>query len=123
MGAEVLVVQISPTGLRNEYWRKRLLVGLTPPARYVQFFMTQGIRQHPKGVEAMAYLLTCPAQMDENINPWGDCDMLKVVFRGDTFYLKVDCYASDGTLQYGSPDPTDDEKTTRIFTCLLASEY
>ena len=117
------MAKITPTGMRNEYWRSRLLVGLTPPARYVQFFMTQGVRMHPRGVEAMAYLLTCPAQLEESINPWGDCDMLKVVFSGETFYLKIDCYSSDGTLKHASEDPADDQKTTRVFTCLLASEY
>ena len=117
------MVQISPTGRRNEYWRRKLYRASQIPSRYVQLFMTQGVKHHPKGIDAIAYLIACPAQMSEDINPWGDCDMLKVVLDGETFYLKVDCYASDGSLRYGSEDPADDAKTTRVFTCLLASEY
>lgn len=117
------MIRISPTGLRNEHWRKKLLSVDRAQNRYAQLFMTRGVQTHQKGVDAMAYLIACPSQMSMDINPYGDCDLLKVIFASDLFFLKVDCYASDGSLNFGSDDPASDEKTTRIFTCMLASEY
>lgn len=123
VGAEAPMVQISPTGLRNEYWRRRLLLSGSTPPGYAKIFLTRGLYEHPKLVDVIFRLLSCPVQMGEDINPYGDCDLLKLVMEGETFYLKVNCCASDGDLKLGSDDPTDDEKTTRVFTCMLASEY
>lgn len=41
----------------------------------------------------------------------------------DTFLLKVDCYARRWEPNEASEDPADDEKTTRVCTCMLANEY
>ncbi len=119
----VQTVQISPTGIRNEYWRKMILAGVKNPPRNVQFVISEGVRSHPKGTEAMGYLLTCPAQMNREINPHGDCDLLSVIWAREIFYLRVECFAADGQLRRPSEDPANDEKTTRVFTCMLASEY
>jgi len=117
------MVKITPTGIRNEYWRGRLSQNVMTPQRYARLYITRGVKSHPRWIEALAALLAGPAQMHRDINPWGDCDMLKVVLDGDTFYLKVDHYAPGEELKLGSDDPADDEKTTRVFTCLLADEY
>lgn len=117
------LIPISPTGIRNEYWRKRLLVGLTTPPRYARLMVTRGVAHHPCGLEALGALLTGPAQMDDGVNPWGDCEMLMVSLAGEDFYLMVTCYAATDALNQASEDPADDEKTTRVFTCMLASEY
>jgi len=119
----VQTVQISPTGIRNEFWRRMILAGVRNPPRYVQFIISEGVRAHPQGTKAMGYLLTCPAQMDRDINPLGDCNLLRVIWASEIFYLKVECFAADGQLQRPSEDPSDDQKTTRVFTCMLASEY
>jgi hypothetical protein len=123
VGAEDFMVQISPIGLRNEYWRRRLLLSGSTPPRYGRIFLTPGVHEHPGLVEIVFRLLSCPVQMSEDINPHGDCDLLKLVVEGKVFYLKVNCCASDGDRKLGSDDPADDEKTTRVFTCMLASEY
>lgn len=117
------MIQISPTGLRNEFWRRRLLLSGSTPPRYARIRLTEGAHQHPKMVEAVFRLLSCPLQGSEDINPRGDCDLHRLVLGGEVFYLKVDCYAYQGDLRFLSSDPTDDEKTTRIYTCMLASEY
>jgi len=49
--------------------------------------------------------------------------LLKVELGGDTFLLKVDCYARSWEPNEASEDPANDEMTTRVYTCLLASEY
>lgn len=117
------MAQLSPTGQRNEFWRGRLAKGPAPAPRYARLLLTRGVQAHPRGMEALAELLSGPTQDHEDIDPYGDRDMRKVTLGGDKFYLKVDCYAPDEDLQWGSEAPEDDEKTTRVFTCLLADEY
>ena len=117
------MVVITIAGIRNEGWRRELGRGQAVSPLYARLYITRGVHYHPQGHEALRYLLTCPPQTDPGINPWGDCDMLKVVHGGDTFYLKVDCYARSWDPNEASEDPDNDELTTRVFTCLLASEY
>lgn len=117
------MVLITHAGIRNERWRKLLSLEHPVSPLYARLYVTRGVHHHPRGYEALRMLLTCPTQSDPGINPWGDCDMLKVVLDGDTFYLKVDCYARSWNPCEASEDPADDEKTTRVYTCMLASEY
>ncbi len=115
---------ITIAGIRNEHWRRELSLGHPISPRYARLYITMGVQHHPRGTEALRHLLTCPPQIAPAINPWGECDMLKVVLGGDTFFLKVDCYAATwGNPEEASEDSADDEKTTRVYTCLLASDY
>jgi hypothetical protein len=40
---------------------------------------------------------------------------------GETFFWKIEYY--DETCTYGSEDPCDPDKTTRVLTLMLASDY
>lgn len=118
------MVMITIAGIRNEYWRKKLGCGEIVPPRYARLMVTRGALHHPQGENALRELLTCPPQTHPDINPWGECDLLKTVQGGETFYLKVDCYAAtSGSAEEASCDPAVDEMTTRVYTCMLASEY
>lgn len=117
------MVMITLAGIRNEHWRRLLSLEHPVSPLYARLFVTRGVHHHPRGYEALRELLTCPAQTDTDINPCGDCDMLKVALGGDTFYLKVDCYARSWEPNEASENPDCDDMTTRVFTCMLASEY
>jgi hypothetical protein len=117
------MVMITIAGIRNERWRRELGRGQAVSPLYARLFITRGVQHHPRGHEALRYLLTCPPQIDPAVNPWGECDLLKVVLDRNTFYLKVDCYARSWEPSEASEDPANDEMTTRVYTCLLASEY
>lgn len=117
------MVTITIAGIRNERWRRELGRGEAVSPLSARLYITRGVQHHPRGDEALRCLLTCPPQVDPGINPWGDCDMLRVILDGETFYLKVDCYARSWDPNEASLDPADDDLTTRVFTCMLASEY
>ena len=117
------MIVITIAGIRNERWRRELGRRQAVSPLYARIYITRGVQNHPQGDQALRELLTCPTQIDPAINPWGDCDMLKVVHGGDTFLLKVDCYARSWDLNEASEDPDNDELTTRVFTCMLAGEY
>lgn len=118
------MVLITIAGIRNEHWRRQLGSGEPVLARYARLYVTRGVEHHLYGQEALKELLTCPPQIQPDVNPWGECDLLKTVQGGETFYLKVDCYAAtSGSPEEASCDPAVDDMTTRVYTCMLASEY
>lgn len=117
------MIQISAQGMRNEFWRRRLLLGLMVPERYAQVWISDGAREHPNAVEALAQLLTCPVQEDPLVNPDGDCDWLRTTVDGVGFDLFVSCFAQGESRKRGSDDSSDDDLTTRLYSLLLSSEY
>lgn len=114
---------ITPTGMRNEHWRKRLLVGLMVPERYATVWLSYGAREHPLAVEALAKLLTCPVQLDPMVNHDGHCEWLRTTVDGVDFDLFVNCYAHGEARKRGSDDPADDDLTSRLYSLMLSSEY
>lgn len=54
-------------------------------------------------------------------DPYGEHDFGSFDYNGNEIFWKIDYY--DSTLTYGSEDPSDPKKTTRVLTIMLASEY
>jgi hypothetical protein len=54
-------------------------------------------------------------------DPHGEHDFGVFEHDGHRFFFKIDYYDPD--LRFGSEDPTDPEKTTRVLTIMLAEEY
>ncbi|WP_300532640.1 DUF3768 domain-containing protein [Maricaulis sp.] len=54
-------------------------------------------------------------------DPYGDHDFGRVVIKGEPLLWKIDYY--DENLEFGSDDPSDPEKTTRVLTLMFADEY
>jgi hypothetical protein len=58
---------------------------------------------------------------DEDNDPHGEHDFGSFDLCQRTFFWKIDYY--DKTLGFGSEDPAEPEKTTRILTLMLAEDY
>lgn len=61
------------------------------------------------------------SDFNKNNDPHHEHDMGKMEHNGETIFWKIDYY--DKAMQYGSDDPSDQNKTTRVLTILLADEY
>jgi Protein of unknown function (DUF3768) len=58
---------------------------------------------------------------DESNDPHGEHEFGSFRLAGEEFFWKIDAYDAD--MQFGSDDPSDEAKTTRVLTIMFASEY
>jgi len=87
-----------------------------------QVVLTCGVSELPIDVKAQALLMVKTFKDFTGDNdPYGEHDFGHFECAGDTFYWKIDYYDTD--CQYGSEDPAEPEKTTRVLTIMLAAEY
>jgi hypothetical protein len=61
------------------------------------------------------------AEFTDDNDPYGEHDFGSFGLCNRKFFWKIDYY--DPQLEYGSEDPTDPQKTTRVLTLMLAEEY
>ena len=54
-------------------------------------------------------------------DPYGEHDFGSLKIDGQKIFWKFDYY--DPSLKFGSEDPSDESKTCRVLTIMLASEY
>lgn len=54
-------------------------------------------------------------------DPHGEHDFGVIELQGETYFWKIDYY--DVECRWGSEDPGDPQKTTRVLTIMRASEY
>jgi hypothetical protein len=71
-------------------------------------------------VEALERVRAFDAFTEEN-DPYGEHDFGSFELEGEKLYWKIDCY--DKEMRYGSEDPSDPSKTTRVLIIMLAEEY
>jgi hypothetical protein len=84
--------------------------------------MTAGVNELPDMVKAAA--LQKAATFDDfnaDNDPHGEHDFGAFELCGRKFFWKIDYL--DRAMEYGSEDPSDPAKTTRVMTVMLASEY
>ncbi len=84
--------------------------------------LTAGVDALPADVKAVvirrvATFLDFNAEND----PHGEHDFGSFMLAGRKYFFKIDCY--DPTMTYGSEDPADPTKTTRVLTIMFAEEY
>ena len=81
-----------------------------------------GVDALPSDVKALVIrrVATFSEFTTEN-DPHGEHDFGSFTLAGRKFFWKIDYY--DANMEFGSENPGDTTKTTRVLTIMLASEY
>lgn len=85
-------------------------------------YLTAGLSGLPAKIqtEAIRRVKTFDAFNEDN-DPHAEHDFGAFDVEGQKIFWKIDCY--DPNLEFGSADPTDESKTRRVLTIMLAEEY
>ena len=84
--------------------------------------MTAGVDALPSDVKAMVIRRVATFwEFNADNDPHGEHDFGAFVLAGRKYFWKIDAY--DTEMRFGSPDPADSAKTTRVLTIMLAEEY
>jgi hypothetical protein len=84
--------------------------------------MTASVTELPDCVRAHALLEVARFDKfaDDN-DPYGEHDFGSFELVGRKFFWKIDYY--DTACEFGSEEPADPDKTTRVLTIMLAEDY
>ncbi len=84
--------------------------------------VTAGVDALPSDIKAMVLRRVATfSDFTKDNDPHGEHDFGNFTRGGHKFFWKIDYY--DANMEFGSEDPADPTKTTRILTIMLASEY
>lgn len=84
--------------------------------------VTAGVRNLPLDVNArVLQAVQSFSEFTEGNDPYGEHDFGAFELASEKFFWKIDYY--DRECEYGSEDPVDPEKTTRVLTIMRADEY
>jgi hypothetical protein len=84
--------------------------------------MTCGVDALPTTIRGLVILQVQKfSDFTPDNDPYGEHDFGAVEAGGKQFFWKIDYY--DDKMEYGSEDPSDILKTTRVLTIMLAEEY
>jgi hypothetical protein len=87
-----------------------------------QVMMTLGVSELPIDVKANVLLQVKNfSAFDKGNDPHSEHDFGSFEVAGETFFWKIEYYDQD--CRFGSEDPGDPDKTTRVLTVMLAEEY
>jgi Protein of unknown function (DUF3768) len=87
-----------------------------------KIMVTAAVNALPVEARAAAIVaVQASAVFTEENDPYGEHDCASFELGGETFFWKIDYY--DETCTYGSQDPCDPDKTIRVLTLMLASDY
>jgi hypothetical protein len=87
-----------------------------------QVMMTAGVDALASDVKAMVIRRVATfSDFNADNDPHQEHDFGSFTLAGRKFFFKIDAY--DAEMQFGSEDPTDPVKTTRVLTIMLAEEY
>jgi hypothetical protein len=87
-----------------------------------QVAITPGVNALPRRVKAAALLKVVRfSEFTPDNDPHGEHDFGSFEVDGHKLFWKIDTY--DAAMEFGSEDPADPLKTTRVLTIMLASEY
>ena len=60
-------------------------------------------------------------QFTQDNDPYGEHDFGMIEHQGQKFFWKFDYY--DRNMEFGSPEPSNAQQTTRVLTIFLSQEY
>jgi hypothetical protein len=83
-----------------------------------------GERGTPEALRRLGGLISAVRDFDafgKDNDPHGERDFGRFTVFGEHFLWKIDYY--DRGLRFASPDPTDPDRTCRVLTIMLASDY
>ena len=84
--------------------------------------MTAGVDALPSDVKAMVIRRVATfSEFTADNDPHKEHDSGNFTLAGRNFFFKLDYY--DLAMEFGSEDPADPSKTTRVLTIMLAEEY
>jgi hypothetical protein len=87
-----------------------------------KMMMTSGVAGLPDLAKAKVLQLVATFdQFTEDNDPHGEHDFGSFELANRKFFWKIDYY--DELCEFGSEDPSDPKRTTRVLTLMLASEY
>jgi len=84
--------------------------------------MTAGVDALPSDLKAVVIRRVATfSDFNPDNDPHGEHDFGNFTLACRKFFFKIDAY--DASIRFGSDDPTDASKTTRVLTIMLAEEY
>ena len=84
--------------------------------------LTAGVDALPTDVKAMVIRRVATfSEFTADNDPHKEHDFGSFMLAGRKFFWKIDAYDAD--MRFGSENPTDPNKTTRVLTIMLAEEY
>jgi hypothetical protein len=84
--------------------------------------MTASVQALPPNVVAAAIAkMRAFNEFDTDNDPHAEHDFGSFEFAGETFFWTIEYY--DKRMEFGSEDPSDRNKTTRVLLLMLASDY
>ena len=84
--------------------------------------LTAGVDALPSDVKAMVIRRVATfSEFTPDNDPHNEHDFGNFMLTGRKFFWKIDYY--DAAMEFGSEDPADPVKTTRVLTNMLAEEY
>jgi len=87
-----------------------------------RIFLTQGIAALSEREQSdIAWKVRAFDDFTQGNDPHREHDFGAFTLDGRKIFWKIDYY--DPAMEYGSEDPSDDEKTFRVLTIMLAEEY
>ena len=108
------IVKTDRIRLLNDNFRSTFIGG--------QVVMTAGVNDLPLDAKAKVLLMVRAfSEFGEDDDPHGEHDFGSFEVGGEKFFWKIDYY--DRECWYGSEDPSDPAKTTRVLTIMFADEY
>jgi len=84
--------------------------------------LTAGVDALPSEIKAMVIRRVATfSNFTLDNDPQKEHDFGSFTLTGRKFFWKIDAY--DLNMEFGSEDPADPKKTTRVMTIMLANEY